>query len=1120
MKNLTKIFMAVVAGMFAFSCATDTTEDLGVQVGGGEGLTSITLSLEESRVQLGEKAGQKYPLYWTAGDKISVNGVEAEAQIIETNPAYATFTVAEADKYELAYPAAPAGQVLFAEKQNHVAAGNTFESGVSTMYGLGTIEEGFNLYHLTGVLKIGVTGSAVLSKIQISTIDRAPIAGAFDIDFETGEVKATTASKNVIEYSFGEGLQLSTEPQYVHVVVPAGQYDELYVTLYDNAHGVMYATVKAGESKPLTAGNVREFKTAIPYAANTQKFVIDSPEQLAAFKAAVEAEGGLAMDAVLTEDIDMTGVEWTAINGENYTHTVVGNGYAIKGLTAPLFATTSASFKGLHLEGVNITTNNVVKLGALACILTQTTAEGAKVENCSVSGTITVNNPGLDATDISLMYGGLVGNVMGTTIIGCENHANIEATGVVAAGNAKNMYIGGVVGFGNNATIDETIIYTTIQNSKNSGKITIQNTLTTAEGATTGKVTSNLTAAGIFGHSSTNANTNDNGLTIDNCENSGAIDFNGVGATVRLGGIIGYGSSTAAIPTTISNNVNSGAITVKEGASISADLYLAGVVGHSVRGNLSNLVNNGAITIEDGTDLSATNVGGIISQHSSSGGTFNVATNNGAITISTTNSDIVRVGGVMSLAVGATTDIVNNGNITYSGKTSDRAASPVFIGGVVSQLSYYASLKGATNTGNILCNTGGKSTLSINIGGVVCCSACRNIQNLTNGVDGDNTKGKITYQVSGANTVLALIAGVICRATIKSGKDATYTNCNNYGDIYVDNSAASAYSFNNGYIGGLASYVCGVGTWTNCHNYGGITLGENTIVNRAIRAAGLFAAYDSTILASTTITGITDGIEVVEPVEQTVDGCSNGGNITIGGKYAMYNSGAKYSYMGGLVGAIPETAVVTIQNGFVNSGNISVAGEYNYSSGSVRIGGVAGDVLAETLTIDGTIVNTGAISYSSDWDDTGSAHAVYVGGIFGKSVAEITTPTINTGGLAISGDYSTMNVGGVVGNTTKGVTGAQVYCEIEAKGQTSAKIGLIAGVERSESVVASNCQVGGNIVIEEVTEEDPNSGVGQTKVTPGDITSSNWFKHIYSTEVAEEVATEDGCSLIESAPAI
>ena len=35
MKNLTKIFMAVVA-IFALSCATDPIEDLGVQLGNDE----------------------------------------------------------------------------------------------------------------------------------------------------------------------------------------------------------------------------------------------------------------------------------------------------------------------------------------------------------------------------------------------------------------------------------------------------------------------------------------------------------------------------------------------------------------------------------------------------------------------------------------------------------------------------------------------------------------------------------------------------------------------------------------------------------------------------------------------------------------------------------------------------------------------------------------------------------------------------------------------------------------------------------------------------------------------------------------------------------------------------
>ena len=69
MKNLMKIFMALVVALVAFSCATDTTEDLGANVGAA-GQTEITLSLEESRTQLGEKAGDLYPVFWSEGDKI------------------------------------------------------------------------------------------------------------------------------------------------------------------------------------------------------------------------------------------------------------------------------------------------------------------------------------------------------------------------------------------------------------------------------------------------------------------------------------------------------------------------------------------------------------------------------------------------------------------------------------------------------------------------------------------------------------------------------------------------------------------------------------------------------------------------------------------------------------------------------------------------------------------------------------------------------------------------------------------------------------------------------------------------------------------------------------------
>ena len=56
------------------------------------------------------------------------------------------------------------------------------------MYAYAADGLGVSLNHLTGVLKIGVTGSAKLVLAQISNVNRNPIAGAFDFNFEKGEM--------------------------------------------------------------------------------------------------------------------------------------------------------------------------------------------------------------------------------------------------------------------------------------------------------------------------------------------------------------------------------------------------------------------------------------------------------------------------------------------------------------------------------------------------------------------------------------------------------------------------------------------------------------------------------------------------------------------------------------------------------------------------------------------------------------------------------------------------------------------------------------------------------------------------------------------------------------------
>ena len=81
MKNLFKFFLAV-ASLVAVSCTTDVTTDLGVELG-NEAQTSLTISLEGTKTHIGEKSGESYPLYWSEGDKIAINGVASEALAAE-----------------------------------------------------------------------------------------------------------------------------------------------------------------------------------------------------------------------------------------------------------------------------------------------------------------------------------------------------------------------------------------------------------------------------------------------------------------------------------------------------------------------------------------------------------------------------------------------------------------------------------------------------------------------------------------------------------------------------------------------------------------------------------------------------------------------------------------------------------------------------------------------------------------------------------------------------------------------------------------------------------------------------------------------------------------------------
>ena len=778
MKTFTRLFMAVVAGMLAFSCVTDTTEDLGVNLGEGQS-TTLTLSLGDSRTYIGEYDGVQYPMYWSEGDQITVNGHTSLALTAEDiNGNSATFTipaVLEGD-YCVTYPAAPAGQVKFVAEQTH-KDNTTFGDGVATLYGHGS-SEGVELKNLTGILKIGVklpegAEATTLTKAQISTADRQPIAGDFAMDFENGTFTSTSTSTDVISYSFGEGVQLSNEATYMHIAVPAGEYNALYVTLYTNK-GVMKATVCATTDnpatqkveKPLAAGVVRSF-AVIDFEANTNVFVIDSEEKLFEFAEAVKAgaeEGGtlFTQDAFLVEDITLTKawetLDWdttvTTTEGEGDTAetitsiapvTFYGNGYSISGLNAPLFGTTTASIKGLHLRDVAIELENPDHVGALACNINNLIAV---VEHCSAEGSITVN--GLNAT-LRATIGGLVGTSTANQansgrMAHLHNAIDITFNGDINSGS--EILIGGCVGYIHQCYVD---------NSSNIGKITI----------TTTSATQAMRVGGIAGDVYGVRNSI-NGVKGD--KEKGAISITGPRAATCSAGIVAlviYGG--------VSDCINYAP--VSQGAGGSSNLYIGGIVHRSnsdmavtnctnygdisQSGAVNSLICIGGVCTEvyDDTDmtnchnhgaLSATpkstdgvahivRIGGLIGQHlractlNINGSADNYCTNTGAITVGGEVS-LIAISGIISAIdstsnAGATTNlnyVKNSGTITVD---VDTATANSYVGGIVGLCDRYSSSKpnsctvkisNTINSGNITIGSEASTTeyKDINLGGI------------------------------------------------------------------------------------------------------------------------------------------------------------------------------------------------------------------------------------------------------------------------------------------------------------------------------------------------------------------------------------------------------------------
>lgn len=257
------LFTVTTLALLMIGCTTDIN-DKNVATGGS--VTELTISTQPTRTSLGAKQGDNYPVYWSEGDRIVINGTLSEEAILDgENCTEAKFKI-EATNYPLniVYPytsttTANAPKVVIPTEQHYTEG--TFASGSAPMCGYATNSATVTMKHLVGVLKFPVVGSKeniILDKIVIRSVDGVKLSGEFAVNCSAGTITACEESSSNITYSLPDNFALSTtEASNFFVSIASGEVGSCVVEFVEPSGEKM---VSSWNGKSVKAGVVREFK--------------------------------------------------------------------------------------------------------------------------------------------------------------------------------------------------------------------------------------------------------------------------------------------------------------------------------------------------------------------------------------------------------------------------------------------------------------------------------------------------------------------------------------------------------------------------------------------------------------------------------------------------------------------------------------------------------------------------------------------------------------------------------------------------------------------------------------------------------------------------------------------
>lgn len=868
MKKISMILGSALM-MLTVGCTTDTTKE----VINNDNKVIIGLSADGTRTSLGDKTGTEYPVLWSAGDKVAVNGVASEPLAAE----YAGKTAAQfavtgvAAPFDVIYPAdvlLADGTIGISEIQEYVAG--SFAQGSAVMVGHSDTPNGV-IKNLYGFVKVPILkgDEKTIKSVTLHSNNLEAMTGTFAVDYVNAALEPLSGM-DFVKVTAADGIPFVEDKAEVVIAVPAGTYAKGFSVKIVATDGTAM-TKKAYEANGVTiAASTLLAMPEVEFYPNEKVSEITDAAQLQAFLDAASAgaydnyknENG---EVLLGSDIDMTGV--TLTSATKFDGVFNGQGYAIKNWKSDgvaLFAENSGTIKNIVLDEsceLNLPAEIGGDFGFIVC------TNNNMVSGCANNADVKLNGGSFkDAANMGV----LVGYSPDAHVQNCINNGDIQ---ISATGNAiGTFYFGAIQG-----RLAAKEADTEISNCINNGKISI-----TITDSTTAK---NLYIGGITGASNS-------GTKTTGCINHGDITLNteSSGAAIIIGGVTSYSAQA------ITDCFNSGAITLISKSQVKGTL-IGGIAGYQ-HGEITGCENTGDIEISathfggrntigdlDGTKSTSTvcnGIGGVVGQTTA---TFSMdnCKNSGNIkayysnmaSSTLTSAGRFVYGGLVGDGWGDIANSENAGSLnivmtseegSFKGKN---AGATIYAGGIVGS-GYYSknqtelNITNCHNTGNVYMRSDNTHTTNHACGGIVGWpgkeSECTAVTK-----DCTNT-GNITV----AGNIKARVGGI-------QGGSGRVENCINRGIISAICAASSA-------IGGIAGFHSNSYQMANCENYGNVISQKSDIF-----AAGLIGQFGNVNNQLTTACKVNCTVQALAgSIAGMLVGSFNGNsNTTTGEKYVI-----------------------------------------------------------------------------------------------------------------------------------------------------------------------------------------------------------------------------------------